>query len=642
MRLMARLRLMTNGPGLDEPTYHDVVCELYNSPASLAAGVIGGAWVAYACYALTGSATYIWFMGAMIGWGFARHLTEIAQRRERADGQYLPRARTSMWELTYIGAGWIYSAIFGALGYHALTTTDDTLVQMIVIVAGIGYSAGVSARNASRRLLVIGQIVFNILPLIIGLAMTDNHGRQHLALLICMLFASILGISMKVGRNAVRSAQAVRQYERLAKTDTLTGMPNRLWFMEKLSAALAQDEATGEKTHVFYLDLDGFKLVNDTLGHDIGDKLLVEVSARLVQTMPPGGRVARLGGDEFVAMARGDDEVIAQGIIDELSAPFRIGKDLVKTGASVGISASRPGGGISAQELMKRADMALYGAKEAGKGCFLRYGDEMGRAVTRKSRLTDWLATAVRDGGLEMHYQPIVDLATGETASYEALMRWTAPDGEVIPPSEFIPLAEQSGVIKVLGQWALDTACRDAAAWPSKASVSVNLSGIQLGDCEALKRGITKALMKANLVPSRLELEITESVLIKSPTQTSQFIREVTSMGIGVNMDDFGTGYSSLIYLRDLPFAKIKIDRSFATSIATDHRSQAIVQAIVRLASDLESTVVIEGIEDESQMQCAKAMGITFAQGYHFGKPKAYWALPFNDSSPASQSKARA
>lgn len=636
-RMLAKIRHATGDPGLDEPTYHDVVCELYNSPASLAAGVIGGSWVAYACYALTGSATYLWFMAAMLGWGALRHLTEVAQRRERADGRYLPRTRTAFWEATYIGAGWIYSSIFGALGYHALTTNDDAVVHMIVIVAGIGYSAGVSARNAARLLLVAGQIVCNILPLVVGLALTDSEGRHHLAFLIILLFTSILMISVKVGRIAIKSAHAVRQFERLAKTDTLTGLPNRLWFMERLNAVLEADRGTTSKTHVFYMDLDGFKTINDTLGHDIGDKLLCEVSARLVKTMPAGGKFARLGGDEFVAMAKGDDAEIAEKILSAIAQPFKLGKDLVRTGASIGISASRPGGDVSAHELMKRADMALYAAKESGKGRYVRYGDEMGRAVSRRSRLTDWLATAIEDGGLEMHYQPIVDLRTGLVSSYEALMRWTTPDGDVITPSEFIPLAEQSGAIRKLGRWALETACADAATWPDGASVAVNLSAIQLGDCDALKRAVTVALMKASLVPSRLELEITESVLIKNQEQTSRFIKEVTDFGIRVNMDDFGTGYSSLIYLRDLPFAKIKVDRSFATTLETDPRSHAIVQAIVRLASDLKSTVVIEGIENESQMRCAAEMGIAYAQGYHFGRPR-----PKRDLTSEASGKAAA
>ncbi|WP_299820193.1 EAL domain-containing protein [uncultured Jannaschia sp.] len=411
-----------------------------------------------------------------------------------------------------------------------------------------------------------------------------------------------------------RRAEARMEY--LAHHDELTGLPNRTTFRKELDRALAFVRRGGELA-VFCLDLDHFKSVNDTLGHPIGDRLLQQVADRLRSCVRETDVIARLGGDEFAILAHGAVETpsaLADRVIETLSAPFEIDGHQVVVGASVGIALA-PTDGNDPHVLVKAADLALYRAKSDGRGVHSFYQPEMDAKLQARRALELDLRAALAKDEFYVTYQPIINVATDQVACFEALLRWRHSERGLVPPDQFIALAEDIGLIHKIGAWVLRQACRDAATWPSDIRVAVNLSPVQFKN-PALVSEVEAALIESGLGPRRLELEITETVLLNQTDATLEVLIQLRDLGVRISMDDFGTGYSSLSYLRKFPFDKIKIDRSFISDLPDSPDALAIIRAISGLGSSLHMSTTAEGVETLTQLEAIRAEGCTEVQGY--------------------------
>jgi diguanylate cyclase (GGDEF)-like protein len=409
----------------------------------------------------------------------------------------------------------------------------------------------------------------------------------------------------------------------MARHDALTDLPNRVLLREKMAEGLARVEAEAESMAVFYLDLDNFKAINDTLGHPIGDKLLGTIAERVRGAVGAGDTVARLGGDEFAVLhcnanARAA-ETLARRLVEIVSEPVVIDGQEINTGVSIGV-AMAPGDGTAADHLMKCADLALYRAKAEGRATFRFFEPDMDACIQARHALEVDLRRALTAGEFSLAYQPQINLATNELVAMEALLRWTHGERGAVPPSEFIPLAEEIGLIVPLGEWVLREACQEAARWPDAIKVAVNLSPVQFRN-RGLVAMVTHALAAARLAPHRLELEITEAVLLQDDEAIVSMLHQLRALGVRISMDDFGTGYSSLSYLRSFPFDKIKIDRSFIKDIERNRDSASIIRAIAGLGASLGIETTAEGIETEEQLELVRRAGCTEMQGYLVSRP---------------------
>jgi diguanylate cyclase (GGDEF)-like protein len=418
--------------------------------------------------------------------------------------------------------------------------------------------------------------------------------------------------------------QAEDKISFLARHDVLTGLPNRSMMLERIDQA-RRGARRGQGFAVLFLDLDRFKAVNDTLGHAAGDALLQDVAKRLQDTVREGDTVARFGGDEFVVLQANVPvpeaaATLAKRIIQAVGAPYRIGVNEVVVGASIGIDIANTDK-ATAGDLLRNADMALYIAKGEGRGIFRFFEPDMDVTVQNRHALERDLRCALERGEFTLHYQAIVDVRSGRPRGFEALLRWNHPARGLISPADFIPVAEETGLIIPIGEWALRRACADAAQWPSGTHISVNLSPIQFRSTN-LVAAVRDSLVASGLPAQRLELEITESILLESNARNLAVMHEFRAAGIGIVMDDFGVGYSSLGTLRQFPFQRLKIDRCFVQDLGILPDSVYIVRAILGLCRDLDIGVVAEGVETEDQKALLLAEGCTDMQGYLFSRPK--------------------
>lgn len=409
----------------------------------------------------------------------------------------------------------------------------------------------------------------------------------------------------------------------MARHDVLTGLPNRAVFHEHLKHRLAEIGRGRGQAALLCLDLDRFKSVNDTLGHPAGDDLLCQIANRLTATARDGDVVVRLGGDEFAIIISHVDHahqasILAQRVIDAVGQPLDVGGNLVTVGVSIGIALA-PTDGDAAATLFKNADLALYRAKTSTGNTFCFYEVGMDAAVEARMQLEFEMREAIICGSFALHYQPVMHLAEDRIVGFEALMRWPHPTRGMIAPSDFIPLAEETGLIVPLGAWALQEACREAASWPDDLRIAVNVSAIQFQQ-PGLEQIVLSALAAAGLAPHRLELEITESVLVQDAEAVIACLHRLKAFGVRIALDDFGTGYSSLSYLRRFPFDKLKIDRSFVKDIE-NRSTAAIVHAIVSLGIALGMTITAEGVETTEQLAVARTQGCNEIQGYLYSRP---------------------
>lgn len=418
-----------------------------------------------------------------------------------------------------------------------------------------------------------------------------------------------------------------RRFDHMAHHDALTGLANRRLFTAHLDHALVTARREGTRLAVMFLDLDRFKTVNDSLGHETGDKLLVEVGRRLGEAVRQTDTLARMGGDEFAVMIeRVEDDLqisnLAERVLRLLEPPVRIGEFELKAGASIGIAVAFSDG-TSSDELLKNADTAMYRAKERGRGSFEYYMPELNARAQVRLLLESSIARAIERDELELYYQPQVALADGSLHGAEALLRWNHSELGTVSPAEFIPIAEESGLIVRIGEWVLREACRQARTWHDMGyghfTIAVNLSARQFRD-GALMEKVRNALAEAGLPARCLELELTESLVMDHPEESIELLRDFHDLGIQTSIDDFGTGYSSLNYLRRFPIHRLKIDRSFVSDV-DDPDDARIVSTILNLAHGLELEVVAEGIEEAAQLEFLRRRGCALGQGYLFSPP---------------------
>ena len=409
----------------------------------------------------------------------------------------------------------------------------------------------------------------------------------------------------------------------LAFHDVLTGLPNRAFFRQALDQALAGVVRSGGAVAVLCLDLDRFKVINDTLGHPVGDTLLAGVG-EILSRLAPDALVARLGGDEFAIILSGQFDAdrpraLAQAIFDTMRDPVVTGEHHIVTTVSIGIAIGTTDGD-TADQLLKNADLALYRAKQDGRGVFRFFEPALDAAARRRRQVELDLREAIRCGQFVLNFQPVFDLKADRIGGFEALMRWEHPTRGLVQPTDFIAIAEETGLIIAMGEWAMHEACRQAAKWPEHVRVAVNVSPLQFRN-SGFQTIVLQALARSGLSPGRLEIEITESVFLEGEGPVVDLLHKLRAMGIRVALDDFGTGYSSLSYLRSFPFDKIKIDRSFISAINDDPSAAAIVRAIVDLANALHMETTAEGVEDNDQLDCLRGEGCGNIQGYLFSRP---------------------
>lgn len=443
----------------------------------------------------------------------------------------------------------------------------------------------------------------------------DDHRRPHKA--------------VGTVQDITERKAAETRIEYLAFYDPLTGLPNRALFMDRLKHELTAAERRNQRLALLFLDLDRFKEINDTQGHDAGDRVLVEVARRFREALRQEETLARLSGDEFVVIASTSDQAaarIADRITSALATPIHINAQGFIVTASIGI-AIYPEDGRSPEDILKHADIAMYRAKAAGGGDYRFYRAEMGADLARKLEIVHRLETALAAGRLQLHYQPQVHLPSGRVMGAEALARWHDPEWGTMSPAEFIPIAEERGLISTLGEWALACACRQARGWqergcPLPGRIAVNVAARQFEDDDLVDR-MVRIVAENGAAPAHIELELTESGMMRDPERAIEITRALASAGFTLSIDDFGTGYSSLAYLKRFAAHKLKIDISFVRDMLNDRNDYAIVSTIIAMGRNMELETLAEGVEHAAQASALQALGCHLAQGYHFGRPEA-------------------
>ncbi|HLL31287.1 MAG TPA: EAL domain-containing protein [Allosphingosinicella sp.] len=600
---------------------------LFASATSLGAGAVAGAACSTAI-ALSSGDPWLTAMAIAIALTGALRLAHAVFFHRVREQDSLGSARS---ETIYELGAWTYAALLGAMALLTLTRSDNSLYHLLAAVLTTGYAAGICGRNAGRPIIAIGQLALASAPMSIGLFLSTDPLRWVLGGVNCAFIIGMTDITLQTYSAILKAMSATleqrsltERFERLARFDAMTGLENRGAFQERLQSELeaVQSGENGELA-VLWVDLDRFKEINDSLGHPTGDGVLCTVARQLSSIVEGRGSVARFGGDEFVLLARGTKpyfaEELAREVMRGLTVPMTIEGASIQVTGSIG-AAVAPGHGTEADVLLQHADMALYHAKANGRNDFCLFEAKMQDEFQQKRRLEAALKEAIEKGELEVYYQPIVDLKTKKVTCCEALLRWHHPELGMVSPGVFIPIAESTGLISPISHWVLYQACAAAAQWPEDVSIAVNMSPALLKDLH-LSHMILSALYRSGLAARRLELEITESVLLEENAQSNSLIREFQRIGLKLSIDDFGTGYSSLTYLKKYRFDKIKIDTTFIADVTKSREARAIIHALVSLAAELDMEIVAEGIETETQLGYVTGAGCTAAQGFFLGRP---------------------
>ena len=527
-----------------------------------------------------------------------------------------------LFALALTGAGLFDLAI---LGYPAL-------LIFAAILGGVGLFLSV-------LLFIIAQCVFVTWLTLQGFVTPNIPSLSWSHLLFILVIFVVTGFSVYILVNDIKRLmqslqrenakveQSRLEIQHLAHHDTLTNLPNRFYGEELFSQSLAIAEEKQQSLALLFIDLDNFKPVNDALGHAAGDQLLEQLTKRLSDVLLPSQRLIRFGGDEFLLLSPFAEEhnkldQLAEALIKRCSSEFEIMQDRVVISASVGIACA-PKDGTEFKQLCRRADIAMYQAKKDGRNTYHYYDQSLDKASDDKFKLLQLLRPALNNAQFEIYYQPMVNLSNGEITTIEALLRWPQPDGSMIGPDQFIPIAESSGLINELGRWVLQLSCLHCAKQRKEGNsnlrVAVNISVVQFNDGH-LQATVEKALNDAGLPPEALELELTESLLIDESSQIQKQLNSLSELGVTIAIDDFGTGYSNLGYLRNFNATRLKIDRSFITSICSSEYDESLVKAIINMAASLGLQTVAEGIEDEASLKKLVSLGCDIGQGYYWSK----------------------
>lgn len=614
-------RFMRTDP-LSERVRRTLVRTLYTQPSSLIIGAINGV-------ASSGLVAYLsgefWLS---VTWAI---LCIIAIGRIVSARSYSSETKahsTKAMEVAYELGAFSYALILGIIAAQTLLFDIGAPLEVLMIANAMCYGVGICARNAGRPVIALGQLGLVVFPIFCVSLYIGSLPFLFLAANMLLLMPAMASITInvfKVLRDSIgaaeKSGELAEKMRVLARTDVVTGLANRAGLNQDVIEKLMHIE-DGKMLALFWMDLDRFKEVNDLLGHPVGDRVLLEVASRIREVAPENATVSRFGGDEFIIFCevsdRKESERLASEIHAEIMRPVRIDGERLEIGASIGI-ALLPDDGNDADALMQNADLALYHAKVNGRrqSCF--YDPTMSRDLVRRREIEAELRSAIIKNELSIFFQPIIDLETGRIKTFEALVRWFHPEKGELKPDEFIPVAEETGVIVTLGNWITAQAAKAAAQWPDDVTIAVNLSPLQI-KAPGATLGIINALREAGLDPSRLELEVTESLFLEDNGATEHFIQELSAIGVRFALDDFGTGYSSLGYIQKYPFSKIKVDRSFVSGPNVGKKTDAIIHAVAELGSKLEMDIVAEGLETIEQVRTVREAGCTLGQGFYFSR----------------------
>jgi diguanylate cyclase (GGDEF)-like protein len=507
--------------------------------------------------------------------------------------------------------------IFTMLMIAMTTASYETRITLIALI--VAYVAGTVARNSYIPRLAIIQAYLFMIPVVIGLTTSGRTLAIIMSLFVAGFLKYVQVITMRLKANSSESIRQARAAQKIAHYDTVTGLPNRLVATNTLETALVEP---GSQITLLCLDLDQFKQVNDSRGHHAGDELLREAAGRINVTsaaLDPQALTARFGGDEFVVIVRRREEQIAAAIIEALHQPFRLESGAVVIGVSIGVYRAQPGD--TPTESLRKGDIALYAAKERGRNQYVVFNDAMAERAASRDLMEQRFHAALASGGLTVAFQPIYDIDACKPVAAEALARWIDPELGYVPPPAFIEIAERTGQINRLFETLLTEACSQAARWPQPIPIAFNVSATQFHNGELLVSQIRSALSISGLAPARLEIEITESVMIQDFASIKDTIGQIRAIGVRIALDDFGSGYCSLSYLDKIDFDKIKIDRSLVLSAIQSKTQAIIISMITRLATELGADVVVEGIEDAPSAMHMRQLGARYAQGFYYGRP---------------------
>ena len=621
-RTIASIIPQSSADALDGRVRRTLVRTLYTQPSTLAIGAING--IVTSCVAAYLSASDLLGIASLV-------LTVIAVVRVGAayamsaeeDGQ-----STVLLEVAYEIGAFSYALALGVIAAISLAIRAPTAVEVMMIANATCYGVAICARNAGRPTIALGQLFLVCAPIIGAAVIVGGLAYYVLAATMVLLLPAMASITLNLFRElrtsireAERNAELADKMRILARTDVVTGLNNRAGLNHELvERFMALPE--GQAAALFWVDLDRFKEVNDLLGHATGDRLLAEIAERLRSSCPDNAIIARFGGDEFVVFCevgtRLDAERIASEVHAEIMRPVRIDGNRMEVRASLGV-AVLPDDGDDADKLMQSADLALYHAKANGRAQTCFFHESMSRDLIRRREIEAELRAAIQKDELSIFFQPIVDLSTGKIRSFEALVRWFHPEKGELRPDEFIPVAEETGLIVTLGNWITAQAAKAAAQWPAHVTVAVNLSPLQIHAPGAVL-GIRNALREAGLPPNRLVLELTENVLLEDNESVTFFVETLSSDGVKFALDDFGTGYSSLGYINKYPFSKIKVDRSFVSGPGVGRKTEAIIHAVAEMGARLDMEIVAEGLETIEQVKAVRDAGCTLGQGYYFSR----------------------
>jgi diguanylate cyclase (GGDEF)-like protein len=626
------LSSLFNDDGIDDDLLRYLVGTLYLEREPLFASIVMGALVTGLAWAMTHQGVFIAYSIANVLIGAAR--IHLLHRYRRDSNSADSRAATLAYDSAFSFWSTLYAIVLGLACYSLMVLRVSVGAQPLALAACAGFTIAYVTRSSGRMRLLVLQVMATSVPMLTACLTNPVADGGGYASALGALVVVTLVLGKAANGKIVELYRGNKDNLRMARFDMLTGLRNRFAFSDALRSALGRaQERSSERFALITIDLDRFKEINDTLGHLVGDAVIVEMASRLSRIARAGDTVARMGGDEFVIIASGEglDANLALGIanrvVDALSQPFAIAPMPAPVSASVGV-AMYPEHGTTGEELMKNADIALYEAKHAGRNRAHLFNAAMQSRVDDATLLDVELQTALADDQFEAWFQPIENIENGEIVGYEALARWRHPVRGLIQPDRFVPFAERSGAIVAIGERILEKACVAAAGWPPHLTVAVNLSPGQFRQPKRLVEAIKHTLLRSRLAPSRLFIEITESLMLDDTAQTRDAINELAGYGVRFSLDDFGVGYSSLAYIQCYPFSRIKIDKKFIDNIDTDRTSAAIIAAVFELAARIDVDIVAEGVETRAQQAALRNLGVTLAQGYLYGRPAPQIVAP--------------
>jgi len=595
----------------------ELVAALYATPGTILIGTVTVTTVMIAAGLLTGNDPIFYAMAAaMVAIGCFRHISHLHYKSIRlasASAGDIDRLE----KLAMAGA-WSTAALIAAFGGYAILRYTYEPVAVLAVAQTIGYLAGISGRNSSRPVITRVQVLAAATPFMLALLWTKDPAYLVIALSVALTAVLTFSSAQVIHQIFLARVRSMRELEHLAINDTITSLYNRRGFMREIRAMAA----AGRPVTLISIDIDRFKGINDSLGHDIGDALLKAVSETLIAELAPGDIAARTGGDEFmVATTSSADNAtaLAARLVMLLASQRFIGGRHITATASMGIAPA--GCAPSIEEALKCVDIALYRAKLDGRNRFVMYTTAIRDEHEDNLALETDLREGLRRGEFELYFQPIYNPRSGSATLVEALLRWKHPHRGMVSPEIFIPLAERTGLITVLGSWALGEAMRTALSWPSSIGVSVNVSARQFDHGHDLVGTVEALIRMSGIEPARLTIEITESSLIDDPDHVVSRLVALRKLGVRIALDDFGTGYSSLSYLAHLPIDTIKIDQAFTQEIGTSRKADSLMKVITQLAHDLELRLIVEGVETQEQLEIIKKHSVHGIQGFVFARP---------------------